>query len=146
MTWRWPWVSRALYDGALRDAERLCDLWRERKQDAQQELATLKAMYADLLARYHMLKLQGAVVVEPAQPREVPKADALKDALAVASRGNQNLLRQMMRAVEQDRAAGLTDEQIIRRIKAGNRVQAEFADAEVANTTSTPSADPASTP
>lgn len=149
MTWRWPWVSRRAFDVVVAERERERDEFvRGVNLDHarwMESLRTWKAAYDDLMARYHMLKLQGATIVEPAPVRERPKSDPVKAALAVASRGNPTLLREQTRAVERDRAAGLSDDDIARRILAGNRVAAEFADHEVP-TTPTPSADDAPTP
>lgn len=152
---RWLWVSREMYDAAIRShreslqehAETLEHI--QIKSDAFQAahervVAVAEQRYNDLLARYHMLKLQGATVVESAPVREAPKADPVSAALAVACRGNEALLREQRRAVERDRAAGLSDEEIARRILAGNRVQTEFESSDTIPVT--PSADRATDP
>ncbi len=100
MTWRWPWVSRALYDRAVFERDHawtLATLESERldgyaKRHAE-ELAAARQegrdafdrLYTPLLAQYHALKLAGAA--PPPEPMPAPVRDPVASAIAYRLRG-----------------------------------------------------------
>lgn len=127
MTWRWPWVSRTHHAAALRDHVALNDLFREAKVIAQHSEREAWRRYDDLFARYHMLKLQGATIPEPARTAQAPKVDPVLVAINAACARHPELRPAMLRQVAIDRAADLTDERIILRIQRGNRPADECA-------------------
>ena len=72
---RWPWVSRARFDAAEAFNARL---WREEHERAEawlSQLNNLQTRYADLLDKYHALRMEGqAVPLPPAPVVESPLA------------------------------------------------------------------------
>lgn len=119
-----PWVSRALYTAALEriDAEREVAqfLRRDVLNSAEHWSALVKkadARHDDLLARYHMLRLQGYVPVAPPEP--VAPVDPIIAAIAQASGGDPELRRMMEGQAMADRASGKTDGDILAAIHLG---------------------------
>ncbi len=88
MTWRWPWVPRSRWadaetraakaNTALHLAEANAGYWRHYHDEERR-------LYAELLEKYHALKLQGAVIPEP-PPVVVPRVDAPVDPVKRAIR------------------------------------------------------------
>lgn len=112
---RWPWVSRAVFLFAL-DAER-------RRADAEHENAMfLRRELAELTARYHQLKLAGAVEVPPpviAQPPAPRTPDPIRDAIREQVRMNPGMLglsSYLSAYVRELREQNLSDEQIVVRL------------------------------
>lgn len=73
--------------------------------------------YDDLLARYHMLRLQGHVSIAPPEP--VKPLDPITAAIASASGGDPELRRMMEAQVVADRIDGKSDAEILTAIHAG---------------------------
>ena len=70
---RWPWVSRTSYaelDAQLRECERDRQEWKGVALVWKQEHQEQMALTADLLEKYHALKLQGAALPERPQYEE----------------------------------------------------------------------------
>lgn len=111
-----PWVSRELYELL----ERHCASEHENAQMLRRE-------NADLLGKYHQLKLQGFASPGPVQPIDPPAVDPVMQAVNSATAGRDAKVRAMaLRQVATDRQAELSDEEIIMRIQRGNRVEEEF--------------------
>lgn len=100
---KFPFVSRLAFD-VLADAN-----------------AALRAQHADLLARYHMLRLQGHVAPEPPSPAPppAPERDPVQTAILEAAGGDARKYTLMLRQAARDRDAGLDDEEIIQAIHHG---------------------------
>jgi hypothetical protein len=82
---KWPWVSRSLYEESCKTVRNLEDRivhWQSVFQRVHDEKHEGTLAYADLLNKYHALKVQGAVSVpdygyiEP--PLTVDEQDALR--------------------------------------------------------------------
>lgn len=114
-----PWVSRELLDAAnaRADAEHENAQFLRRELMARDEKAERK--FNDLLARYHMLRLHGAVDVLP--PAPAPKADAVAAAIARAAGGDPELRAMMEAQAVADRAAGKSDGDILAAIQLGQQ-------------------------
>ena len=141
MTWRWPWVSRARLDAAEayataceRNAQHLSEsvtradynaaqwerIWWDLKAIHEGACERAERRYADLMASYRMLKLQGASEPAPTPaPREKPQPDIVKAAISRKCGRNKELRRHMEAQVEADRAAGVSDPEIALRIEQG---------------------------
>lgn len=113
---RWPFVSRARFEllehnyGALRSETH----W------LREEMSLNYERYSALLEKYHALKLQGAVAVEPVVIPAKKEADPAIQAINVLSAGKPGLRAQMMKQLNADRANTLIDEaDIMQRIEMG---------------------------
>lgn len=86
----------------------------------ERDMVRSEARYAELMASYRMLKLQGAhePVAIPTLPE--PKVDPVMAAVN-AKAPDAKTRASMLRQVERDRKAELSDEEIIMRINRGNR-------------------------
>lgn len=123
-----PWVSRSEYDlaivqlNAARTAGEQYAAW----------WAGVAARYDDLLAKYHMLKLQGATAPEPQRAVESAPRDPVMEAVNVACAGKDAKVRAaMLTQVKRDRTAKMPDAEIILRIQRGSRpAAADAPDAE----------------
>lgn len=118
-----PWVSRAQHNTTLAAADADTNTTIALLLG---QLSTANKRYDDLLARYHMLKLQG--FAEPAPERVIarPTIDPIMQAINAASAGKDHRVRAAMLAqVETDRADKMSDEAIIARIQRGNRPMEE---------------------
>ena len=100
---KFPFVSRLAFD-VLADAN-----------------AALRAQHADLLARYHMLRLQGHAAPEPAPapPPPAPERDPVQAAILEAAGSDARKYTLMWRQAARDRDANVPDEEIIRAIRNG---------------------------
>lgn len=122
---KWPWVSRAQADRLTAEANALARYSDGQILDLQERIIGWQKRYDDLLARYHMLKLQGfgaeSIPANPTQNR-IP-IDPVMLAVNEACAGKDVKVRKAMLAqVKRDReATKLTDEQIIARIHRGSR-------------------------
>ncbi len=136
---RFPWVSRSLFERQERwflreredhiEAQRLfCARADMAERRLEREMVSSQAMYAELLTRYHQLKLNGFVEhKEPVLPLTEP-VDPVMQAVNEACAGKGIAVRKaMLLQVRHDRAAELNDEAIIMRIRRGNRVEDEFS-------------------
>lgn len=112
---KWPLVSRH----ALEVAEKFAAFC---ESSLQSERARNDALQERLLS----LKMTGAV--EPPRPVErewdglvgpAPKVDELRDLIDAKSGGNLRVRGMMLKQLQQDRSAGLKDEEIEARILAG---------------------------
>ena len=83
---RWPWVSRELYEDAVGNVDRFARLI---DQDS--------VRYDALLDKYHALKMQGAVSVEPRQPVEAKEPDAVHWAIMQRAGNNRALSGYLLR-------------------------------------------------
>lgn len=114
---KWPWVSRELYERASWDAA----MHREGVTLAAGQYATLSTRYADLLEKYHALKLLGAEVPAPRLVPEKREPDPV--VLAVNAAGRSPAVRSLMlQQAKRDRAAGMEDTEIVDRIERGTGV------------------------
>lgn len=76
--------------------------------------------YGALLEKYHALKIQGAVAVEPQTPIERKEIDPVTQRINVLSAGKPGLRAAMLKQVQSDRLLnGLDDMEILKRIEAG---------------------------
>lgn len=125
----WPFVSRTLHDAALATITRIehenqigrieSSRWFNHYEDL---LERERAERADLLARYHALKLNGASTPEPTPAIPVKPVDPVLSAINDASAGKDAKVRVgMTRQAAVDKEAGLKPEDIILRIQRGNR-------------------------
>jgi hypothetical protein len=147
---RWPWVSRALYEAELAridDLARVSDrMLMEMGAKHEAEITRYKASderYADLLSKYHQLKVQGfsAPAPQPVIPTR-PPVDPVVSAVNAACAGKDAAVRQAaLKQIAIDRMAALSDDVIIARIRRGNRPMDDMMDPEP-----TPSSTPTSTP
>jgi hypothetical protein len=92
------------------------------------EVDRAERRYADLMASYRLMKLQGAVEA-PAPPRVEPKPiDAVEAAIREECAGKDAAVAAAMRKqVAVDRAMGMKEEEIIRLIRRGERPAEESA-------------------
>ncbi len=120
----WPWVSRAKLDRALQasvDANSRA-LLAEAKVDAMQDtLRGWAARYDQLLARYHDMKMAGGAVPAVIKPKERDELISMLHTLPKDRGVRANALRQ----IEADRAAGLSDVEIMRRMQEGTPADEE---------------------
>ncbi len=103
-----PWVSREAFDA-------LDKAWHEL------HFADLQR-YDALLEKYHALKLQGAFIPEPAvqhTPRGPEPKDELKALIAAQAGTDLRRRGMMLRQLRQDRADGVSPEEIRRSIENG---------------------------
>ena len=128
---QWPWVSRALYESAVARAQSEREVATMLRHDLARHidqwaglLAVADAKYDDLLARYHMLRLQGHVAVPP--PAE-PKANPIQRAIARKSGGDAELMEMMERQAAQDKADGMNEAEILLAIQLGHSAIEEGA-------------------
>lgn len=81
--------------------------------------------YQDLLAKYHVLKLQGAAVPEPTPTLQRPEFDPVQAAITAKAGPDRRLRTMMSREAMQSRAAGIPDIEIIQAIEHGVTVDEE---------------------
>lgn len=106
-----PWVSREAYTAMETRAVRAEEAWK-----------AADARFADILARFTMLRLQGAT--EPAPAPTVPvqpvEKDLAKMLINAKFTGNRAPLRAMaLRTLASDRARGVDEGKILAAIEAG---------------------------
>jgi hypothetical protein len=86
----------------------------------EKNIATADARYADLMASYRLLRLQGATEA-PKPPRPPEPKDETQTAIARAireqSHGDPGLMKLMWQQVDRDRVNSLNDVQILQRIQ-----------------------------
>lgn len=112
-----PWVSREALD-----------IMRESRDSERENAQVLRHLLSDLTAKYQQLRLAGAVEpvvpvivnAPPTQPKAEP--DALKALVAEMANGDIRLHRLMMKQLRADRASGMADDAIMRRIVSGQTV------------------------
>lgn len=110
--------AQALRHALVREESRADQERAERISD--REIAERR--YQDLLARYTMLKLQGAVEVPPAAKREaVAESDPCVAAINRKSGGNPALRSMMLRQLAQDRAEEKSEADILAAITTGHQ-------------------------
>lgn len=112
---KWPWVSRALYDDAIRTVAQM----RERE-------VWNTTRYDNLFAEYAKLRLQGAVSVpDPIipTPAKVREPDELKELIHEKCGSDYRKRAMMLRQLAVDRSAGVNEAQIRQAIEQG--VQSE---------------------
>ena len=112
-----PWVSRVLFEEACARADAEHENAQLLRRDLVAREAKAEAKYADLLARYHMLRLQGAVDVVPVAP--APRVDPVTAAIARAAGGDPELRAMMEAQAVADRQRGKSDGDIISAIYLG---------------------------
>ena len=112
-----PFVSRALFEEACARADAEHENAQLLRRDLVARETKAEAKYADLLARYHMLRLQGAVDVVP--PAPVKAVDRVSAAIAVAAGGDPELRAMMEAQAVADRQEGKSDGDIIAAIYLG---------------------------
>lgn len=106
-----PWVSRELYTETVARAVRAEEAWQ-----------AADARYADLLARFTMLRLQGATEPTPVPtvPTQPVEKDLAKMLINAKFTGNRAPLRAMaLRTLAADRARGVDEGKILAAIEAG---------------------------
>src|SRR4051812_20763431 len=109
---RLPWVSRESFDLALRAEQRRADAEHENAQ-------VLRRENADLLTKYHALKQQGYAEPAPITPRDIPKPDPVKRAIAQKAGANRILRDQMEAQAQLDRISGKSEDEIVFAIMTG---------------------------
>lgn len=98
----------------------------------ERSIVASEARYAELLTRYHQLRLQGHVPVEIPEAAPAKPVDPVIAAVNRACRGKDAAVRTaMLRQVQADRGADVPDEEIIRRINTGHRPMDEMDDSQV---------------
>ena len=114
---RLPWVSRAEYD-------RLFDTHVERTAYFCGVIANDRARYDTLLEKFTALRLAGAAepapIIVPPAPRPV---DALEVLIGQESGGDFRKRAFMIKQLRKDRASGMSDDEIARRIINGQSVE-----------------------
>jgi hypothetical protein len=114
-----PFVSRAAFDAMHARAA------------AAELRAAWAARYDELLTKYHQLKLQGYTAPEPRSAVPLPPAIDMRSDISraideiPASRDSRNR-KAMLDQVDADRAAGVSDAEIVLRIRRGNRPAEEL--------------------
>jgi hypothetical protein len=86
--WKPPWTSRAVAADNQREERRVAQMeW------LRADLQAANARYDTLLEKYHALKLQGAVVVEPPKPVVITPAapDPVRDKIREQVRANPSI-------------------------------------------------------
>lgn len=118
--------SDEIADSTVRAFQDLQSAWRRDGERHEQEMVRAETRYADLMVSYRMLRLQGFTPA-PAEPvaREVEKPDPVLAAINAVARDSKTRAA-AIRQVEIDRAAKLTDVEIIQRIQRGNRPAEEI--------------------
>ena len=110
-----PFVSRTAFEIALTNTE----IAREETREARRALQ-------DMTAKYHQLRLQGQTLPEPVIERPAPKAtDPLVSAINERMAGYPELRAAALRQLATDRAAGKSDDDILRDIYEGMSVMDE---------------------
>ncbi len=147
---RWPWTNRApetrdpliflreIAEARQAKAEAELAMWRGRAESSaaqvlvhQEHASATGKRYDDLLARYHMLKLQGFAEPTPQPTITTPTVDPVTQAVNAACAGKDSKVRgAMLNQVALFRVAKLSDDEIIARIQRGNRPADEIAEAE----------------
>jgi len=121
-----PWVSRAAYEAEL--AERLretarANAWWDKALALLDKLARADVRYDALLDKFTTLRLAGAVepvVYTAPVPRPV---DALEVLIGQESGGDVRKRAFMIKQLRKDRASGMSDDEIARRIINGQSVE-----------------------
>lgn len=112
---RSPWVSRARFDDLQHvrasDAEYIAQLHAGRKE--------LWARYDDLMAKYHALKLAGAVEPIPLTMAVAKEPDVVTKAIIETAGSNRLLRKQYSEFVTEQRAAGTDEDEIAKAIRLG---------------------------
>jgi hypothetical protein len=107
----WPWVSREAFDEVIRTMAY-----------HQQAVNVANERYDALLEKYHALKLQGAEAPPPVTqypPRTAEPDDELKALIAEQAGGDLRRRAIILRQLRQDRADGVSPEEIRRQIEQG---------------------------
>ncbi len=110
-------VSRELFDAACARADSEHENAQLLRRELMHREEKAEAKYADLLARYHMMKLHGAVESPP--PAPAPTVDRVSAAIARAAGGDPELRALMEAQAIADRQAGKTDADILAAIYLG---------------------------
>jgi len=110
---RWPWISRRLE--MVRENEQL----RAERDELRAQIDERKH-YADLLEKYHSLRLSGANAPEVHQPLPKKEHDPVIAAINEKA-GNDRKLRAIMgKEAMKARRLGLSDNEIIEQIERGH--------------------------
>lgn len=130
----WPWVSRSLLEAIEAHHARAVTMLLSRITESDQR-------YKDLLSKYHQLTLQGyALPTAGPTPPARPLPDPVMQAVNAACGGKDVAVRQAaLKQVAIDRVARLTDDQIIARIRRGNRPMDDMQDDDTPSLPLTPS-------
>ncbi len=114
---RLPFVSRSSH-------EETCAVFKRWADAEKENAAMLRRSLVDMTARYHQLKLAGAVESTPVQPREPKEPDPIAKAINQAAGSDRTLRALMYNQVQRDKAADplLTDAELALRITAGMAV------------------------
>lgn len=92
------------------------------------EVARCEKRYADLMASYRMLKLQGAVESAPTPKPDIKPVDPVEQAIRTATAGMDAEVNAAVRAkVAEARKTEMSDDEIIANIKRGSRPAEEMA-------------------
>lgn len=123
---KWPWVSRAAYEQAVRSLELTRQDVVAARLEARRERDIADVRYDDLLAKFTALRVQGAVEVpkgatvnDLVHDWSLIKPDPAKEAIAAIAGGNLRMRQIMLRQLDADRAAGVSEEAILQRIADG---------------------------
>lgn len=112
---RLPWVSREALDLATLRA--IAE--HENAQALRSDLLRAEARYADLLGRYHLLRLQGFTTPIEAPPVVRAAVDPVLSAIARKAGRNTELRRTMEQQATVDRANKVPDVHILAQIERG---------------------------
>lgn len=118
---RWPWMSRLLYDRLTADLD--YERYRATMNFAHHE--TVQDQYANLLEKYHTLKLAGASIPESVPILQRPEFDPVQAAITAKAGPDKRLRAMMSREAMQSRTAGIPDIEIIQAIEHGVTVDEE---------------------
>lgn len=129
---KWPFVSREAYDAVCdaRDVARDVSAFLRRDLMNQAERFTdllnkSDAKHEALLARYHMLRLQGCAPVEPHPPSLPVSTDPVMAAIDRHAKDGRTR-GAMLKQAKLDELRGLTPDEIVARIERGNRPADEY--------------------
>ena len=115
---RWPWMSRRAHEVELAR-------YQAAAARAAELLDALLVRYDTLLDKYHALRVVGATIPEPKAPTPTRQPDPLEPFITTA---HPTLRALALRQLRQDRAAGMTDEEIMQRMREGVTTRDEDAD------------------
>lgn len=138
---KWPCVARGTYVAAVEaiERERITErsdwiVWRtfmetqlaQSRASADHEVVRAEARYADLMASYRMLRLQGYADPSAIVPMAAVEVDQIEEAVTRASRGMPSAMRAGMLARARKEAETMPVEVVVARITQGHRPMDEL--------------------
>lgn len=126
---RWPWVGLVHVEAMERQycqhISTLNACLDNERQLATDERQRADVRYADLLARFTMLRLQGATLPEPVTTIERPTQDIVRAAITARAGTNRVLRQAMERQAAADKERGASAEAIVDAIERGTLVHTD---------------------